>query len=48
MSLSKLPRHLDEAIKNFLDKYPEIPRESHGVEGLGRESGVLYHLLWIH
>ena len=46
MSLSKNSRHLDDAIKNFLE--PEIAHESRGVEGLGRVIGVFYHLLWIH
>ena len=28
--------------------FPEIPRESRGVKGLGRVIGVFYHLLWTH
>ena len=42
MSFSRLKEELRS------EGFPEIPRESRGVKGLGRVIGVFYHLLWTH
>ena len=49
MSFSRLEE--EPTIFHFVvagrEGFPEIPRESRGVEGLGRVIGVFY-LLWTH